>query len=164
MRTCDPAGPRTVSALKTSNATASFYWQSRQEASKLICNNVNDYHSSRNLWDVGVIQWGEFHRLTRGLGWEFQGMTGCTGGWRRWIIPSVCLSVCHTTIHPHIPPTHTVIFAFLISPRNMWQWKKMWLVIEITGSMLCCWVAACKVIFRIVKWYFHWNELKKPVD
>ena len=79
--------------------------------------------------------------------------------------PSVCLYVCHMTIHPHIPSTHTVALAILINPRIIWQVGKQCGLLS--RSLVRCSAAellSCKVIFRTVRRYFHWTELKEQVD
>jgi hypothetical protein len=87
-----------------------FLLPSRQEANNLIRNNVNDFHSSRNLWDVGTIQRANFIVWQVGWGETFRGWQVALEGEEDGLS---CLSVCHTNIHPpqtsytHRHPTHS---------------------------------------------------------
>ena len=140
-KTCDPARVHLVPWKLQMPPPGVFFLPNRQRASNLICNNVNDYHSSRNLWDVGVIRRGNFIVWQEAWGESFRGWQAALEGEEDGLS---CLSVYLSHDHsPPIPSIHTATFAFLISPRNMWKWgKKKWLVIEITGSMPCSWAAA----------------------
>jgi hypothetical protein len=86
---------------------------SRQEVNSLICNELFKWfplqpHPLRCWSDPA----GDFHRLTRGWGWQ-AALEGEEDGLS-------CLSVCHTIIHPHLALHTPSSYLFLLAPAS---WK-----------------------------------------